>query len=166
MHNRSEELCTADFDRLRALIYSEAGISLGDDKKTMMEIRLKRRLRSLGIATPGEYCDRVFSSEGREAELVHLIDVITTNKTDFFREAAHFDYLASKALPDLTAHRGNARQIDLERRLLERRRALHPRHRAQRIRPAARDFASAFSPAISRPRCSPKPPKASSDPIW
>jgi chemotaxis protein methyltransferase CheR len=103
-------LSNADFDRLRALIYDECGISLSSDKKTMMEIRLKRRLRSLEIPSFGEYCDSVFTPEGRTHELVHLIDVITTNKTDFFREAGHFDYLVSRALPDLAASRGGARK--------------------------------------------------------
>ncbi len=35
--------------------------------------------------------------------MVHLIDVVTTNKTDFFREPRHFDFLIDKALPELTA---------------------------------------------------------------
>ena len=48
--------------------------------------------------------------QGREAELVHLIDVVTTNKTDFFREAGHFDYLVSQALPDLAARLGASRK--------------------------------------------------------
>ena len=110
MSTRSEGLSRADFDRLRALIYNESGINLGQDKKSMMEIRLKRRLRSLGIPSFGEYCDRVFAPAGKEDELVHLIDVITTNKTDFFREAGHFDYLVAKALPDLAARRGATRK--------------------------------------------------------
>jgi chemotaxis protein methyltransferase CheR len=105
-----EELSKADFDRLRTLIYDGSGINLGSDKKTMMEIRLKRRLRSLGISSLGEYCHRVFAQEGKEDELVHLIDVITTNKTDFFREAGHFDYLVAKALPDLASRHGANRQ--------------------------------------------------------
>ena len=89
---REETLSKADFERLRDLIYQEAGINLGVDKKTMMEIRLKRRLRSLELASLGEYCDRIFGRNGLEHELVHLIDVITTNKTDFFREPGHFDF--------------------------------------------------------------------------
>ena len=109
MSTRNEGLSNADFDRLRTLIYNESGINLGSDKKTMMEIRLKRRLRSLDISSFPEYCDRVFAPEGRN-ELVHLIDVITTNKTDFFREAGHFDYLVSKALPDLAARKGASRK--------------------------------------------------------
>ena len=100
----------------------------------MMEIRLKRRLRSLDLSSLGEYCDHVFTPEGRAGELVHLIDVITTNKTDFFREPGHFDYLVSKALPDLARAQGRRRQVPgLERRLLHRRGALHAGHGPQRI---------------------------------
>jgi chemotaxis protein methyltransferase CheR len=110
MSTRNEGLSNADFDRLRTLIYQESGINLSTDKKTMMEIRLKRRLQKLELSSLGEYCDRVFSAQGRESELIHLIDVITTNKTDFFREAGHFEYLVSKALPDLAKHRGAIRK--------------------------------------------------------
>ncbi len=102
----NETLCNADFERLRALIYDESGIHLGSEKKTMLEIRLRRRLRSLRLATFAEYCERLFRNAQRGDEIVHLIDVVTTNKTDFFREAGHFDYLVSKALPDLAARSG------------------------------------------------------------
>src|ERR1039457_2345891 len=111
MRSRNEGLSKSDFERLRDLIYSESGINLSADKKTMMEIRIKRRLQNLNIATFGEYCDSVFTQEGKENELVHLIDVITTNKTDFFREAGHFDYLVSNALPDLAARKGANRGL-------------------------------------------------------
>jgi chemotaxis protein methyltransferase CheR len=107
----SETLCNADFERLRTLIYDESGIHLGRDKKTMLEIRLRRRLRSLNLATFAEYCERVFHSKKPGDELVHLIDVVTTNKTDFFREAGHFDYLVAKALPDLAARHGLEQKI-------------------------------------------------------
>ncbi|MGB6945619.1 MAG: protein-glutamate O-methyltransferase [Bryobacteraceae bacterium] len=109
MTTRNEELCNADFERLRELIYAESGINLSPDKKTMLEIRLKRRMRSLNMASLADYCDQVFGPEGIARELVHLIDVVTTNKTDFFREAGHFEYLVSKALPDLAARFGASR---------------------------------------------------------
>jgi chemotaxis protein methyltransferase CheR len=67
----------------------------------MLEARIKRRLKILGYHSYGEYCDYLFGHEGLKDELVHLIDVVTTNKTDFFREPGHFDYLAQKALPEL-----------------------------------------------------------------
>jgi chemotaxis protein methyltransferase CheR len=110
MPPKNEGLSSADFNRLRTLIYHESGINLSPDKKTMMEIRVKRRLHSLNIASFGEYCDHVFAPGEMDSELVHLIDVITTNKTDFFREAGHFEYLVSKALPDLAACHGANRK--------------------------------------------------------
>ena len=99
-------LTTRDFARLRELIYTEAGICLSPEKKTMVEVRLKRRLRTLNMATYAEYCGFVFGNKGMKDELISLIDVITTNKTDFFREPAHFEFLAQKVLPELD---GNGR---------------------------------------------------------
>jgi chemotaxis protein methyltransferase CheR len=110
MTTRNETLANADFNRLRSLIYEEAGINLGTEKKTMLEIRLRRRLHHLQHASCAEYCEYVFSPEGKKRELVHLIDAVTTNKTDFFREAGHFDYLVTKALPDLAARFGSRRK--------------------------------------------------------
>ena len=86
----TESLTQTDFDRLRRLIHAQSGIALGPDKKTMLEIRLKRRLRGLHFSAFGEYCDYLFSPQGEANELAHLIDVVTTNKTDFFREACTF----------------------------------------------------------------------------
>jgi chemotaxis protein methyltransferase CheR len=110
MSTRNETLANADFNRLRNLIYEEAGINLGVEKKTMLEVRLRRRLHHLQHSSCTEYCEYVFSPEGRKRELVHLIDAVTTNKTDFFREAGHFDYLTAKALPDLAARHGIRRK--------------------------------------------------------
>lgn len=108
---RKEGLSHADFERLRRLILAESGIHLSVEKKTMLEIRLRRRLKPLGMSSLGEYCDRLFGMDNRQDELVHLIDVVTTNKTDFFREAGHFEYLISKALPELGARPGVQRML-------------------------------------------------------
>src|SRR5579862_2997356 len=107
---KQDGLSNSDFERLRGLICSESGINLSSDKKTMMEIRIKRRLQKLSIRTFAAYCNHLFAREGKDQELVDLIDVITTNKTDFFRESAHFDYLVAKALPDLAARKGACRK--------------------------------------------------------
>jgi chemotaxis protein methyltransferase CheR len=110
MNAAHESLSAADFTRLRDLIYAESGINLSPDKKTMLEIRLKRRLRNLELHSLSSYCNYALSTAGRAEELVHLIDVVTTNKTDFFREAEHFDFLISKALPSLEARNGPNRK--------------------------------------------------------
>lgn len=89
------------FRRLSKFINSKLGIKVPPVKKTMLEARLRKRLRHLGIRSYDEYCDYLLSPEGLENELHRMIDVVTTHKTDFFREPAHFDYLAKKALPTL-----------------------------------------------------------------
>ncbi|WP_420239463.1 CheR family methyltransferase [Telmatobacter bradus] len=99
----SETITSRDFQRLRVLIYEKIGIKLGDDKRTMLEVRIKRRLRELGHASYNEYCDYLFSHTGQIEELEHLFNVVTTNKTDFFREPRHFDFLREQALPEFEA---------------------------------------------------------------
>ena len=69
----------------------------------MLELRIKRRLRSLSMNTFGQYCEYLFARHNHREEIVHLLDVVTTNKTDFFREPDHFEYLVQKAVPDLVA---------------------------------------------------------------
>jgi chemotaxis protein methyltransferase CheR len=92
------------FKRLGTYIHSEFGIKMPDTKKTMLQARLQKRLRALQIASYEDYFDYVHSSEG-EDEIVHMIDAVSTNKTDFFREPAHFDYLTNTALPELIRQR-------------------------------------------------------------
>jgi chemotaxis protein methyltransferase CheR len=96
-----ESMSRRDYARLCELIYAQAGIALGKERKTMLEVRIKRRLKVLELHSYSEYCDYLFGHEGLKDEIVHLIDVVTTNKTDFFRESGHFDFLAEKALPEL-----------------------------------------------------------------
>ncbi len=86
-------------------------ISLNADKKTMLELRVKRRLRSLSLDSFGQYCDYLFGPHGEREELVHLLDVVSTNKTDFFREPEHFDFLMRKAIPELMARNESGRPL-------------------------------------------------------
>jgi chemotaxis protein methyltransferase CheR len=103
MSIHDETLSGRDFNRLSAFIYQEAGIRLGPEKRTMLEARLKRRLRSLNVDSYSRYCEYLFTPEGRQEEIVAFLDVVTTNKTDFFREPGHFTYLTSQALPEMAA---------------------------------------------------------------
>ncbi len=67
MSNRDESISSRDYSRLRELIYEEAGIALGTERKTMLEVRIKRRLKELAIPSYGEYCDYLFSRQGLRA---------------------------------------------------------------------------------------------------
>jgi chemotaxis protein methyltransferase CheR len=95
------------FGRLSEFIYAESGIKMPLSKKTMLEARLQKRLNAMGLNSFGEYCNYLFSREGMANELVHMIDQVTTNKTDFFREPGHFAYLVEQAVPDLINRKGS-----------------------------------------------------------
>ncbi|MDY0091911.1 MAG: CheR family methyltransferase [Candidatus Vecturithrix sp.] len=92
-------------------IEAEVGIKMPPVKKTMLQARLQKRLWKVGISTFDDYYQYVFSPEGRELELPNMIDVVTTNKTDFFREPKHFEILTQRILPELLAREGAERQI-------------------------------------------------------
>ncbi len=100
------------FNKFKSFIYEQCGIKLTETKKTLLEARLQKRMRKLGMSSFKDYEAYVFSPKGMDEELIQMIDVITTNKTDFFREPAHFDYLVNNALPELTDMRnGGHREI-------------------------------------------------------
>jgi len=107
MGSHEDGLTNRDYARLCKLVYAEAGIHLGTGKKIMLEVRIKRRLRDLDLDSYAQYCDYLFGHKGLKEEIVPLIDVVTTNKTDFFREPGHFKFLAEKAIPEMVARRGN-----------------------------------------------------------
>jgi chemotaxis protein methyltransferase CheR len=98
-----DHLNKRNFDRLARFIYDYSGIKMPITKLTMLEGRLRRRLRATGIDSFDAYCSYLFEHDGIEQEAVYLIDVVTTNKTDFFREPRHFDYLRDHALPAIAS---------------------------------------------------------------
>ncbi len=89
-----------DFDRLSSFVFQQSGIKMPPIKKIMLQSRLQKRLRELKILSFKEYADFVFSDEGQKNEIVHMLDAVSTNKTDFYREPVHFDFLRDKILPD------------------------------------------------------------------
>lgn len=93
-------LSDADFHRLAKYIEGELGIRMPDSKKVMIESRLQKRMRHFKLGSFREYVDFVFSPQGKESELINMIDAVTTNKTDFFREADHFDFLIETIVPE------------------------------------------------------------------
>lgn len=96
-----QPLSKKEFDQLSGFIYDQCGIKMPPIKKTMLETRLRKRLKANGYTSYGQYCDFLFSSNEAGQELIHMIDVVTTNKTDFFREPAQFSYLSQKVLPQM-----------------------------------------------------------------
>ncbi len=99
-------LTDEQFKRLSEFIYHDYGIKMPPVKKTMLQSRLQKRLRELKMSNFSEYVDFVFTAEGKSNEVIHMIDVVSTNKTDFFREPIHFDYLREHVLPEFVEETG------------------------------------------------------------
>ena len=104
-------LSNADFQRVRRLVKERSGIDLGEGKRALVYGRLARRLRQLGLRSFAEYLPLV--EEGDEA--VRFINALTTNVTDFFREAHHMEVLAEQVVPEAIArvrkHTGEPRRL-------------------------------------------------------
>jgi chemotaxis protein methyltransferase CheR len=98
----------AEFNRFSEFIGGQCGIKMPPSKKIMLEARLQKRLRALEIHSYGEYLTHILGDSGRD-ELVHMLDAVTTNKTDFFREPVHFQYFAQTVLPEALAERMQAK---------------------------------------------------------
>ena len=93
------------FAGIRALVYQVAGLKLGDHKRVLVVSRLAKRVAHLGCDSFASYLDHV--QRGGDDELREMINCLTTNKTDFFREPHHFDFLRERLVPELRA-RANA----------------------------------------------------------
>jgi chemotaxis protein methyltransferase CheR len=91
------------YQMISNFIETRVGIRLPPNKRSMVEGRLRKRLKALDLMDIEEYCDLLFKDGSLDGEVTHLIDCMTTNKTDFFREPAHFNILRDNILPDLVA---------------------------------------------------------------
>jgi chemotaxis protein methyltransferase CheR len=88
-------LTDREFEIFRRLVYERTGIALGPHKRHLLRARLGRRLRALGCTTFSQYHQYLMDpGAGGADEMRAFINAITTNKTDFFREGHHFQFLS------------------------------------------------------------------------
>ena len=99
----------AEFDFIRHVIGENAGIILGPNKRQLVQGRLARRLRELGLSSYEAYCNHV--RESGPEELVGLINALTTNVTAFFRENHHFEALAAYMIPEAMKRNQQTRRL-------------------------------------------------------
>lgn len=97
----TSNIADREFERLRHLVEARLGISMPDSKRAMLETRLARRLRQLGLRNPTQYCRYLESETGQRNELRHFLDLVTTNKTSFFREQPQLTFLQETVFPEL-----------------------------------------------------------------
>jgi chemotaxis protein methyltransferase CheR len=103
------ELGNKEFSLFRDIIFKESGINLTERKKTLMHSRLMRRLRALNIDNYKTYYK--YLNNNYQEEIINLINCITTNKTDFFREPRHFEFLKNVVFPEFEKRNKNRIRI-------------------------------------------------------
>jgi chemotaxis protein methyltransferase CheR len=106
MSNPAFHLSDRHFKAIAELVERQVGIKLPAGKRLMVEGRLQKRVRALKHDGLNDYMNYLFEGNQFDTELTHLIDVVTTNKTDFFREPQHFAFLREVAVPELIRQRG------------------------------------------------------------
>jgi len=104
-----ERITDQEFNILKDLIYKHTGIYLSPQKKILLVTRLYKRLKALNLKTFKDYYSYLLNHPDRRAEWVQMINHITTNTTEFFRERYHFIFLQNEVLPYFLKKRTNKR---------------------------------------------------------
>ncbi|ORC37177.1 hypothetical protein B4O97_03020 [Marispirochaeta aestuarii] len=104
-------LSSKDFLRIKTYVEKNLGIRLPAAKQVMVESRLRKHIIRLGKSGFSDYCDFLFDSNEGKKHIQEFVDLITTNKTDFYREPGHFDFLSSSVLTKFSAASGEVFRI-------------------------------------------------------
>jgi len=107
------EITDTEFNLFQRLIYDASGIFLTPAKKELLKSRLVKRVREHSLHSFKEYYKYVTESDSSGDELISVLDCISTNLTEFFREIAHFEFLADRLVPGLleTKKKKNEKKI-------------------------------------------------------
>lgn len=93
-------------------IRTRSGIRMPPSKKSFLEGRMRRHMRRVGFATMSDYCKWLLEEGGLDQDESALLDAVTTNKTEFFRERHHFEFLTNVVLPNFrTSSSGSRRPL-------------------------------------------------------
>ncbi len=98
--NSKTELTLSEFEQIRKIVYDFCGINLHEGKQALVRGRLMKRLRSLQLNNFTEYLDYLENDDSGK-EFSQFIDILTTNKTSFFRESSHFEFLEKEIIPKI-----------------------------------------------------------------
>lgn len=98
------ELRRSEFQKVRSMIYDYCGINLHEGKEALVRARLMKRIRKLGMGSFSQYL-KYMEGDTSGAEFLALVDVLTTNKTSFFRESRHFDFIRNRVIPEIAGRR-------------------------------------------------------------
>lgn len=98
--NQAATLTNADFQRVKKIIHAYCGIFINDGKEALVQSRLTKRMRKLNIDSFNEYLNLV-ESDQPSGEFLSFVDVLTTNKTSFYRENKHFEFIKQVLYPNM-----------------------------------------------------------------
>ncbi len=104
MISKIQKLTPQQFKHVCTTLYDISGIALTEGKEELVHSRLVRRLQANGINNYNEYFNFI-KNDSTGKEMILMTDALTTNKTDFFREIKHFDFMTEKILPNLKSKR-------------------------------------------------------------
>lgn len=107
------ELRDNDFEQIRSFVYELCGINLHDGKRELVKARLSKRLRKGNFRSFAEYYKFVRTEEGTN-ELIAMVDSLSTNLTNFFREEKHFNTLREIVPEMLETARFDSRKPELK----------------------------------------------------
>lgn len=105
---RADILTDSEFRLFRELIYSECGVSIGTEKRTFLESRLRRRMDDLGVRSGYEYYCLLKEDQGKRREIPTLIDSLMICETSFFRNSPQFELFENVVLPDIATRKKRA----------------------------------------------------------
>ncbi len=95
-----ESIPKVEFERVRKIIHSYCGIFINEGKEALVQSRLSKRMRKLDIHSFGEYLDLI-EHQKPQGEFLSFVDVLTTNKTSFYRENKHFEFIKEVLYPKM-----------------------------------------------------------------
>ncbi|MCF7929437.1 MAG: protein-glutamate O-methyltransferase CheR [Spirochaetales bacterium] len=99
------------FEKFRKLIYDASGIHFSENNRTILESRLRERLRSSGLDKISDYYQKI---QNNQEEIKSLLDSVTTNLTRFFRNTAHFQTFENFVIPKLLERKKETRSSEFK----------------------------------------------------
>ena len=101
-------LSNEEFNALRVLLASAAGLVFDEARKESMAYSVAERMRAAGVRDVPSYLARLDDP----AERQHLLDEVTIQETHFFRNPPQVRALRQHVLPELLRHAdGNGRRL-------------------------------------------------------
>lgn len=95
------DLTEEQFKKFSELVYKNALIHLKEHKITLLSNRLRKRLRALGLSNFDDYYTLLTNNQTAAAELIHFLEVVTTNESYFWRTTQNYEMLREELLPEL-----------------------------------------------------------------